>query len=459
LVIWLCAGLRNYIRLMEECWDQDPYRRPTFDRIAARLKAIMRWHKAFNKCRLQIPTRHAPADPRGSAEAEAAAAAVPTSADTAAAAADAANMAKAASAGGSLSAADRGDDAVAAAAAEDAEHGQTPVPFHAYAGQVPFDPIAASYVERSLSVFAAFEAGHVQPDNLSDAPGSWPGSSSSGERSNAASEAQQQQQQQAAPSPPAVATSALVMHPSVDAGAADAGGSIRQHDMSYSDTEAARAAELAASCRFELLQMLGPHVLLARTIASSASSRSTRVAILQLSRSRLQQQKEQLPQLLQLLQAAHALQHPHVVRLHEVLLSCEHLNLVTDYCSAGGLLGYVKQRGALSEPFARWFFQQLVLGVDYCHSKGVAGLNLQETQLQVSVEPTLQAEQRVAYHRLLAASGTALTVICCLPLLLILQYVCAALKGLTVALLHSLLLTHGHGCSHCRLFQTCHSQW
>jgi serine/threonine-protein kinase SRK2 len=40
-----------------------------------------------------------------------------------------------------------------------------------------------------------------------------------------------------------------------------------------------------------------------------------------------------------------------------------------DYASGGSLLEYVQQRKRLREPVARWFFQQLVLAVDYCHRK------------------------------------------------------------------------------------------
>ncbi len=42
---------------------------------------------------------------------------------------------------------------------------------------------------------------------------------------------------------------------------------------------------------------------------------------------------------------------------------------VMDYASGGSLFTYVQQRQRLKEPLARWFFQQLLLAVDYCHRK------------------------------------------------------------------------------------------
>jgi hypothetical protein len=45
----------------------------------------------------------------------------------------------------------------------------------------------------------------------------------------------------------------------------------------------------------------------------------------------------------------------------------------------------LQRAGRLHEPVARWFFQQLILGVDHCHARGVANrdLKLENTLLQV----------------------------------------------------------------------------
>ncbi|KIY99114.1 kinase [Monoraphidium neglectum] len=64
-----------------------------------------------------------------------------------------------------------------------------------------------------------------------------------------------------------------------------------------------------------------------------------------------------------------SLYHPHVIRFREVFLSPNNFNIVMDYASGGSLFSYVRSKGRLKEPFARWCFQQLVLGVDYCHKK------------------------------------------------------------------------------------------
>ena len=47
-----------------------------------------------------------------------------------------------------------------------------------------------------------------------------------------------------------------------------------------------------------------------------------------------------------------------------------------EYASGGELFDRVLTNGRMQEDEARYFFQQLISGVDYCHSKGVAHRDL-----------------------------------------------------------------------------------
>lgn len=38
-----------------------------------------------------------------------------------------------------------------------------------------------------------------------------------------------------------------------------------------------------------------------------------------------------------------------------------------EYVSGGDMFEYVVRKGGLKESEARWFFQQLIIGVDYLH--------------------------------------------------------------------------------------------
>lgn len=42
-----------------------------------------------------------------------------------------------------------------------------------------------------------------------------------------------------------------------------------------------------------------------------------------------------------------------------------------EYAPGGDLLEYIRERNGISEDEARWFFQQLIIGLDYCHRMGV----------------------------------------------------------------------------------------
>lgn len=79
------------------------------------------------------------------------------------------------------------------------------------------------------------------------------------------------------------------------------------------------------------------------------------------------------------------LRHPHVIEFKEVLLTPEYLCIVMEYASGGNLFSYVQRAVRLKEPAARWFFQQLVIGLDYCHRRGVVNrdIKLENTLLQM----------------------------------------------------------------------------
>ena len=50
-----------------------------------------------------------------------------------------------------------------------------------------------------------------------------------------------------------------------------------------------------------------------------------------------------------------------------MFLTTTHIAIVMEYASGGELFEFVKRSGRLSEDAARFFFQQLISGVDYCH--------------------------------------------------------------------------------------------
>lgn len=50
-----------------------------------------------------------------------------------------------------------------------------------------------------------------------------------------------------------------------------------------------------------------------------------------------------------------------------MFLTKEYLAIAMEFAAGGDMFQYVKHRGGLEEVEARWFFQQLIIGMDYCH--------------------------------------------------------------------------------------------
>jgi serine/threonine protein kinase len=52
-----------------------------------------------------------------------------------------------------------------------------------------------------------------------------------------------------------------------------------------------------------------------------------------------------------------------------VFLTSSHLGIAMEYAAGGELFDRIADQGRFSEDVARYFFQQLVAGVQHCHSQ------------------------------------------------------------------------------------------
>ncbi|XLT32815.1 hypothetical protein HN873_064107 [Arachis hypogaea] len=86
-----------------------------------------------------------------------------------------------------------------------------------------------------------------------------------------------------------------------------------------------------------------------------------------------------------------SLRHPNIVRFKEVILTPTHLAIM-EYASGGELFERICNAGRFSEDEARFFFQQLISGVSYCHAMQVChrDLKLENTLLDGSPAPRLK---------------------------------------------------------------------
>ena len=84
------------------------------------------------------------------------------------------------------------------------------------------------------------------------------------------------------------------------------------------------------------------------------------------------------------------LSHENVVKLKEVLASRTKIFIVLELVTGGELFDLIVQRGRLDEAASRIYFRQLVSGVAYCHSQGVAHRDLKPENLLLDSEGTLK---------------------------------------------------------------------
>ncbi|AQK71626.1 stress-induced protein kinase1 [Zea mays] len=87
-----------------------------------------------------------------------------------------------------------------------------------------------------------------------------------------------------------------------------------------------------------------------------------------------------------------SLRHHNIIRFKEVVLTPTHLAIVMEYAAGGELFDRICSAGRFSEDEARYFFQQLICGVSYCHFMQIChrDLKLENTLLDGSPAPRLK---------------------------------------------------------------------
>ena len=117
--------------------------------------------------------------------------------------------------------------------------------------------------------------------------------------------------------------------------------------------------------------------------------RRSQVAIKVLDKERIQKQSmgSQIKKEISIMKQ---LEHPNVVKLNEVLASRTKIFIVLELVTGGELFDRIVKSGRLEEPVARSYFKQLVGGVAYCHSQGVAHRDLKPENLLLDESQTLK---------------------------------------------------------------------
>jgi protein-serine/threonine kinase len=103
---------------------------------------------------------------------------------------------------------------------------------------------------------------------------------------------------------------------------------------------------------------------------------SSQVAIKLIRRETVATNPTRLPKIYREISILRELQHPNIVRLHEMVETERHIGIILEYASGGELFDYILTHRYLKDQAARRLFAQLVSGVGYLHKKGIVHRDL-----------------------------------------------------------------------------------
>ena len=116
------------------------------------------------------------------------------------------------------------------------------------------------------------------------------------------------------------------------------------------------------------------------SLSPSKATKAPTVAIKVISRSRLNTQGR-LAKVYREIAILKALDHPNIVRLHEMIDTDSTFGLVLEYASGGELFDYILKHRYLEDRKARKLFAQLISGVGYLHRNGIIHRDLKQENL------------------------------------------------------------------------------
>ncbi|KVH88797.1 CBL-interacting serine/threonine-protein kinase 7-like [Cynara cardunculus var. scolymus] len=96
------------------------------------------------------------------------------------------------------------------------------------------------------------------------------------------------------------------------------------------------------------------------------------------------------PRLVREVAAMRRLNHPNILKLHEVLATKTKIYLVMELAAGGELFTQLSRRGRMKEATARRYFQQIVSTLNFCHQNGVAHRDLKPQNLLLDEQGNLK---------------------------------------------------------------------
>ncbi|KAJ3177552.1 MAP/microtubule affinity-regulating kinase 4 [Gaertneriomyces sp. JEL0708] len=119
------------------------------------------------------------------------------------------------------------------------------------------------------------------------------------------------------------------------------------------------------------------------------STTGEKVAVKVIEKSQVQSQK-QVSRLQREIRFLRLLNHPHIVKVYDVVEHEDSIYIVMEYASGGELFDYIVAHKRVKEKEARSFFRQVLSAVDYCHKNAVIHRDLKPENLLLDESKTIK---------------------------------------------------------------------
>ena len=100
--------------------------------------------------------------------------------------------------------------------------------------------------------------------------------------------------------------------------------------------------------------------------------------------------KDDLERILREMEILTEMDHQNVIKVFKIYEEKNNFSLIMEYCEDGELFNYIVKKQRLSEEEASYFFYQIINGIEYIHSKGIAHRDLKPENLLIGKNKILK---------------------------------------------------------------------